>query len=52
MYINIFNYYDSSVIIIEVSDDIDAEDYVSENYGLDDVSYMTSDTLNLTINPK
>ena len=49
MYISILDFSNAKVIIIEVDDSIDAEDYVSEKFGLDNVAYMTTDKLNLKI---
>lgn len=49
MYISILDYEEGFVIIVEVDDSIDAEDYVNEKFGLDNVAYMTTDKLNLKI---
>lgn len=50
MYISILDYVDGKVIIVEVDDSIDVEDYVSEEFGLDNVAYMSVATLKLEIN--
>jgi len=50
MYISILDFLESKVIIVEVDNSIDAEDYVNENFGLDNVEWMTSDILKLEIN--
>ena len=47
MYISILNFSNGRVVIHRVSDDVDAEDYVSENFGLDNVDYMTTMDLDL-----
>ena len=49
MYISILDFVEAKVFIIKIDDNIDAEDYVSENFGLSNVEWMTSDSLNLEI---
>ena len=49
MYISILDFERGKVIIHQVDDDIDAEDYVSEHFGLDNVEYMTTGELVLDI---
>ena len=49
MYISILDFVEAKVVIVKVDNNIDAEDYVSENFGLDNVEWMTSDSLNLEI---
>ena len=49
MYINILDYVEGKVIIVEVDDSIDVEDYVSEEFGLDNVAYMAVHALKLEI---
>lgn len=47
MYISILDFTNGRVIIHQVNNSIDAEDYVSEHFGLDNVEYMTTDNLEL-----
>lgn len=50
MYITVLDYASGKVIIEEFEDIIvDPEEYVSDNYGLDNVYYMTTDKLDLNI---
>jgi hypothetical protein len=49
MYLSILDYRDGKVIINIIPDDIDAEEYVSDLYGLDNVSYMTTKVLSVDI---
>jgi hypothetical protein len=50
MYITVLDYASGKVIIEEFEDIIvDAEEYVSDNYGLDNVYYMTTEKLDLNI---
>jgi hypothetical protein len=49
MYISILNYETGKVIIHKVEDTVDAEDYVSENYGLSNTYYMTTAELELEV---
>lgn len=48
-HISILNYYNGQVIIHKVEDDVDSEDYVSTLFGLDNVSWMETKELNLSI---
>ncbi len=49
MYITVLDYASGKVIIEQVEDIIDYEEYVDDNYGLDDCHYMTSEKLDLNI---
>lgn len=49
MYISILDFVQGKVFIVEINDTIDADEYVSEEFGLDNVSYMTMDKLRLEI---
>jgi hypothetical protein len=49
MYISILDFASGKVIIRCVDDSVDAEDYVSERYGLDSTGYMTTMELDLDI---
>lgn len=49
MYISILDYANGRVIIHQVPNSIDAEDYVSEHFGLDSVYYMTTMELELDV---
>jgi hypothetical protein len=50
MYITTLHYGFGKTFIDKVDDDIDAEEFVSENYGLDETYYMTTNELNLEVN--
>ncbi len=50
MYITTLHYGLGKTFIDKVDNDIDAEDFVSENYGLDNTYYMTTIELNLEVN--
>lgn len=50
MYISILHYELGKVFIDKVDDSIDAEEYVSDNYGLDNTYYMTTMEFNLEVN--
>jgi hypothetical protein len=49
MYISILDYTNGKVIIHQVNNSIDAEDYVSDHFGLDNVEWMTTEELELDI---
>jgi hypothetical protein len=49
MYITVLDYESGKVIIEQVEDIVDYEDYVSDNYGLDNCHYMTTEKLDLNI---
>jgi hypothetical protein len=49
MYITVLDYASGKIIIEQVEDIIDYEDYVSDNYGLDNCHYMTTEKLDLNI---
>ena len=49
MYITVLDYESGKVIIEQVEDIVDYEDYVSYNYGLDNCHYMTSEKLDLVV---
>ena len=49
MYISILDFASAKVIIRRVDDSIDAEDYVSEHFGLDNTEWMTTMELELDI---
>ena len=49
MYITILDFTNGKVVIHKVPNSIDAEDYVSEHFGLDNTEYMTTDELDLDI---
>jgi len=49
MYLSILDYRDGKVIISLIPDHYDAEEYVSDVYGLDNVEWMVTETLNLDI---
>lgn len=49
MYLSILDYRDGKTIISLIPDNIDAEQYVSDLYGLENVEWMVTDTLNLDI---
>jgi hypothetical protein len=49
MYISILDYTNGKVVIHRVPNSIDAEDYVSEHFGLDNTEYMTTEELELDI---
>jgi len=50
MYITILNFELGKTFIHVVEDNVDVEEFVSENYGLDSTQYMSTETLNLEIN--
>ena len=47
MYITVLDYLEAKVHVHEVSNDIDAEDYVSETFGLSNVEWIVTLDLNL-----
>jgi len=49
MYISVLDYLNAKVVIVEVEDNIDVEEYVSEHFGLDNTEYMAIDVLKLEI---
>lgn len=49
MYISILDYVEAKVVIVKVHDGVDAETYVGETFGLDNVEWMASDSINLEI---
>ena len=49
MYITVLDYQSGKIIIEQVEDIIDAEEYVSFNYGLDNCHFMTTEKLDLTV---
>lgn len=49
MYVSILDYNNNKVVVCKVPHGTDIEDYVSENFGLDNVEYMTSEVLSLEI---
>lgn len=49
MYISILDYTNGRVVIHRVPNSIDAEDYVSEHFGLDNTEWMTTMELELDI---
>lgn len=49
MYISILDYQEAKVTIIKVPTGIDVEEYIDDVYGLSNVSYMTSEQLNLEV---
>lgn len=50
MYITTLHYGLGKTFIDKVDNNIDAEEFVSENYGLDDTYYMTTNELSLEVN--
>ena len=50
MYITILDYTNGSVIIDDVPEFIDADEYIEENYPGIDCHYLTTETLKLSIN--
>ena len=49
MYITVLDYASGKVIIEEFEGIIDAEEYVSDAYGLDNCYYMTTEKLDLHV---
>jgi hypothetical protein len=49
MYLSILDYRDGKVIINVIPDNLEVEEYVSDVYGLDNVSYMVTDKLNIDL---
>lgn len=49
MYISILDYNNGRVVIHQVHNSIDAEDYVSEHFGLSNVEWMVTEDLDLDI---
>ena len=49
MYITVLDYESGKVIIEQVEDIIDYEQYVDYNYGLKNCHYMTSEKLDLVV---
>lgn len=49
MYISILDYTNGKVVIHQVHNSIDVEDYVSEHFGLDNTEYMATEELDLDI---
>ena len=49
MYITILDFENGTVEVRKLPTYIDAEEYVSENYGLDNTEYLVTDELKLNI---
>lgn len=49
MYLSVLDYSTGRVVITQIPDQIDAEQYVSDMFGLDNVEYMTSHKLDLQV---
>ena len=49
MYIGILDYLKAEIVVVEVDDSTDVEDYVSSNFGLGNVEYMAIDEIKLKI---
>ncbi len=49
MYITVLDYESGKVIIEQVEDIVDYEEYVDDNYGLKNCHYMTTEKLRLNI---
>jgi len=52
MYISVLDYRQGKIFIHEVPNSIDAEDYVSEHFGLDNIEWMTTEDLILEVSNK
>ena len=52
MYISVLDYTNGKIIIHEVRNSTDAEDYVSEHFGLDNVEWMVTEDLILDVSNK
>lgn len=52
MYISVLDYRQGRVVIHEVHNSVDAEDYVSDHFGLDNVEWMVTEDLILDVSNK